>query len=357
MKKSSLLTIYILILTSIEVFLVYIQNPLYFIIVTLLSILGYGFIFFRNNWIKLNEGNLLKQPLFIASILIPLHTFLIYGLWIWKDYSLNFTSSGFNNFLEISKLPLLLLASAVPLAAIVNNIHRTIQVEKQITETSRKNHSDSYYTHLKFVTESFEKYVSIEFECGDYKSKSKVSHPLSLYHSLFIASNSDKGASNEVNKSLCKFISNTWEEINFHIDSYRLHFDSLVGVEDVHLKEQLARDIHEIEMKIISIFKKLFITGYHYNKMAVYRWNDGGIQTSFMNHSDMIKKISSCETICLFTFEIINSNDELVRKHINDGFIVQNTFTSVKFFNFNDKLTKSREIPHKNPEFFKDPGT
>ncbi|MFY4331186.1 hypothetical protein ACM91S_20750 [Enterobacter hormaechei] len=310
-----------------------------------------------NNWIKLNEGNLLKQPLFIASILIPLHTFLIYGLWIWKDHSLNFTASGFNNFLEISKLPLLLLASAVPLAAIVNNIHRTIQVEKQITETSRKNYSDSYYTHLKFVTESFEKYISHEFECGTYKSKSKVSHPLSLYHSLFVESNSDKGASNEINKDLCVFISDTWHEINFHIDSYRLHFDNLLDANSVHLKEQLARDIHEIETKIISIFKKLFITGYHYNVMAVYRWSDGGIQTSFMNHTDMIKKISSCESICSFIFEIINSNDELVRKHIDEGFIDQNTFTAVKFFNFNDKLIKLREIPHKNPEFFKDPGT
>ncbi|CAH5988471.1 TPA: hypothetical protein ACKFUI_003814 [Citrobacter koseri] len=354
MKKTSLLIIYIIILTSIELLLIYIQNPSHFIIVTLLSIIGYVSIFIRNNWIKLNEGNLLKQPLFIASILIPLHTFLIYGLWIWKDHSLDFTASGFNNFLEISKLPLLLLASAVPLAAIVNNIHRTIQVEKQITETSRKNYTDSYYTHLKFVTDSFEKYTSIEFECGDYKSKSKVSNPLSLYHSLFTASNSDNGASNEINKSLCDFISNTWQEINFHIDSYRLHFGSLLDADSVELREQLARDIHDIEIKIISIFKKLFITGYHYNKMAVYRWTGGGIQTSFMNHGDMIKKISLCETICSFIFEIINSNDELVRKHINNGFIDQNSFTAVKFFDFNNKLIKSLEIPHKDPEFFKD---
>ncbi|EKS8512293.1 hypothetical protein QC520_003888 [Salmonella enterica subsp. enterica serovar Uganda] len=354
MKKTSLLLLYVIIITSLEVYLVYTKKPSYFIFVTLLSIIGYGAIFVINKWIKLNEGNLLRQPLFIASILIPLHTFIIYGLWIWKDYNLDFTAAGFNHFLEISKLPLLLLASAVPLAAIVNNIHRTIQVEKQIIETSRKNFSDSYYTHLKFITESFERYISIELEYGDMKSKTKVSHPLSLYHALFINSNSENGASYDINKSLCEFISNTWQKINFHLDSYQLHFKNIIEEGNEDLKQQLALDIHEIENNIISIFKKLFITGYHYDKMAIYRWQDGGIQTSFMHHHDMVKKIALCNTICSFIFEVINSNDELVRKHINDGFIDQNSFTAVKFYNFNDQINKSWEIPHKKPEFFKD---
>ncbi|WP_439953679.1 hypothetical protein ACS98V_00080 [Escherichia coli] len=131
--------------------LVYTNRPRIFVLFSIFHILGVVVILYYFNWLKLNEKNLLKQPLFIASIIIPLEMFILYGLWAWKGHSLDFTSEGFNQFLDISKLPLLILASSVPLASIVNNIHRTTQTENQIEKTQKqinlvieKNKTDCY---------------------------------------------------------------------------------------------------------------------------------------------------------------------------------------------------------------------
>ncbi len=355
MKINFTLCSYVLIMTLIELFLIITGRPRLFIFITISSLIGYALIFHNNKWFGLNEENLLKQPLFIASILIPLHTFMVYGFWVWKGHGIDFTANGFNNFLEISKLPLLLLASSVPLAAIVNNVHRTIQVEKQITETSRKNLSDSYYTHLKFITEAFEKNIQHEIKFHDHSSKLKISHPLSLYRELFPKSNSEQGVNYEINKALFEFLSAEWEKLNFNIDAFRLHYDSLLSDKsNQKLKESLSLIINSIEGNIISIFKKLHVTGYHFHKMFVYRYDTGGIQTSFMSHEDMINKIALCETICLFIFEVVNTNDEIINKHLASGFIDQNSFTPVKFYDFTDYLIKAIAIPYKQPTFFKD---
>jgi hypothetical protein len=77
----------------------------------------------------------------------------MFGLWAWKDHNINFTSEGFNHFLDISKLPLIILAASVPLAAIVSNIHRTIQTEAQINSSETKNAIDRYLSHEKNFAE------------------------------------------------------------------------------------------------------------------------------------------------------------------------------------------------------------
>ncbi len=108
---------------------------------------------FKIKAFTMNAKPLTHQPLFRAAIIIPIVSFFLLGAITWKGHSLQIDSEGFNNFLDISKLPLAALSLSLPLGVIVNNIHRTIQTNKQIEEAERKNILDRYYSHRKNTIE------------------------------------------------------------------------------------------------------------------------------------------------------------------------------------------------------------
>ncbi|WP_220774133.1 hypothetical protein [Citrobacter europaeus] len=184
-------------------------RPRLFIPFSLFIPIGLLVIFHFNRWLKLTHKNLLKQPLFIASVALPFYMFIIYGLWAWKGHNINFTSEGFNSFLEISKLPLIILASSVPLAAIVSNIHRTIQTEAQINSSEIKNSIDRYLSHEKnfvekikemaiFTMQNYVEESSKHYNHGnDKKTKLltaheiRISNPYLLYSKIYTKSTTD----------------------------------------------------------------------------------------------------------------------------------------------------------------------
>ncbi|WP_336993846.1 hypothetical protein [Lelliottia amnigena] len=127
--------------------------------------------------------------------------FVMYGLWAWKDHSINFTSDGFNHFLEISKLPLIILASSVPLAAIVSNIHRTIQTEAQINSSETKNSIDRHFAHEKnfvdkikeMTTFTMQNFVDEPAKYHQHSEKEKIklltSHEVKITNPYLLYSN------------------------------------------------------------------------------------------------------------------------------------------------------------------------
>ncbi|NCH42616.1 hypothetical protein [Cronobacter sakazakii] len=108
---------------------------------------------FKIKAFTMNAKPLTHQHLFKAAIIIPIVSFFLLGAISWEGHSLQIDSEGFNNFLDISKLPLAALSLSLPLGVIVNNIHRTIQTDKQIEEAERKNILDRYYSHRKNTIE------------------------------------------------------------------------------------------------------------------------------------------------------------------------------------------------------------
>lgn len=102
-----------------------------------------------NKWYVLDKRNLFRQKLFWISVLTPLFSFIYFVFFAWWGKEPVLSAHGYSRFYEISKFPLLLLASAVPLASIVNNIHRTIQTEVQINTAETKNAVDRYLAHEK----------------------------------------------------------------------------------------------------------------------------------------------------------------------------------------------------------------
>jgi hypothetical protein len=101
----------------------------------------------------MNAEPLTRQPLFTAAIAAPIISFLALGYICWSGHSLDISASGFNNFLAISKLPLGALSLSIPFGVVVNNVHRTIQTDKQIKEAEKKNKIDFFYAHRKNTIE------------------------------------------------------------------------------------------------------------------------------------------------------------------------------------------------------------
>ncbi len=203
MKKILFLMLTFLIITGVGLFLIYSTRPQAFIFLSLFSIAILFIIFHYNNWLRLTHKNLFKQPLFIASIALPIYMFIMYGLWVWKGHDINFSSTGFNNFLDITKLPLLILASSVPLAAIISNLHRTIQTEAQINLSETKNAIDRYLAHEKNFIEKIKEISEVKLQHLCDKNKDiralneepfiamatsnclKISNPYFLYSKIY----------------------------------------------------------------------------------------------------------------------------------------------------------------------------
>ncbi|WAD21002.1 hypothetical protein OT482_22120 [Klebsiella pneumoniae] len=215
------------------------NRPRFFMGSTIIYMIGLVVLFHYFNWLKLNEKNLLKQPLFIAAVTVPLQLFVLYGLWAWDGHNLDFTSDGFNRFLDISKLPLLILASSVPLAAIVSNIHRTTQTENQIEKTQKqislvieKNKTDSYYSHLKSYADIFQTMPKFKVsrlnknEGSIEQIELSIVHPYTLYKNIFKSSSIDNGYNTNVDNDFIEKTQNFYNNINKSLNSNKSTFDN-----------------------------------------------------------------------------------------------------------------------------------
>lgn len=151
----------------------------------------------NQNAVEMSIEPLYHQPLFKAALIIPLVSFITFGLISWLGHSVQLDSDGLNNFLKISTLPLALLSLSAPFAVLVNNMHRTIQMKAQIQEAQKKNTSDIYYSHQKHITELFANTICTPF---NYKVKDEyeesetytasIDRPIKLYKKIFSKSNS-----------------------------------------------------------------------------------------------------------------------------------------------------------------------
>lgn len=139
---------------------------------------------------NMTPGPLTAQPIFTASIRIPIISFIYFGIFSWWGHHPDFSPDGFANFIETGKLPLGLLSLSIPFVAVINNIHRTIQTNKQIQETERKNLVDIYFSHHKNYTEYLANIESEEFKYHYFSGQPyefilSIEKPNKLYKSFF----------------------------------------------------------------------------------------------------------------------------------------------------------------------------
>lgn len=191
------------------------------------------FVTIWNKWHVLDKRNLVRQKLFWISIAVPIISFLYFGLFAWWGKTPVLSAHGYSRFYEISKFPLLLLASSVPLASIVNNIHRTIQTENQINTAETKNAVDRYLAHEKNFIEKTKEILTLkltiardndgkltEFKIGDDKYKLfisdevKISNPYLLYSKIYNLATMEVSSDFSVNPDILNKIKNHLNDIN-----------------------------------------------------------------------------------------------------------------------------------------------
>ncbi|HHA1454272.1 TPA: hypothetical protein ACOEDJ_004170 [Enterobacter asburiae] len=150
----------------------------YIITANVIFIILYLVYLFERKAFKMNAEPLTHQPLFKAALIIPIVSFALLGSIVWQGHSFQIDDEGFNNFLTISKLPLAVLSLCIPFGVIVNNIHRTIQTDKQIKEAERKNIVDGFYSHRKHTVEVIQnlEFTSINILGEEYELQFRNSY-------------------------------------------------------------------------------------------------------------------------------------------------------------------------------------
>ncbi|VVT53868.1 hypothetical protein UYSO10_4927 [Kosakonia radicincitans] len=320
--------------------------------------LALWFVHSRYNLI-LNADNLVRQPLFWASIVAPLALFLYFGFFSWSGHNPQLDSNGLTNFYNISKIPLLFLASSVPLAAMVSNLHRTIQTETQIIETKKKNISDLYYSHFKFYTESFSKVPTYKLELSNLKKEVHLSHHFNLYRLIFPNYNPTENATTEVNHNYFDDLFSLWDNVNELLKQHNSEYNNYLKNKNSYNFPNLPEIINKIEITVISICKKLAISGYHYPQSAIYFYGPSSINppanivlhSSFFNHKDMCETIESIANIYSRLVDIINPTIRNQIKIPTDGPLDKQVWLNFKLFTSLDQVKHSFSMEYNEPTF------
>lgn len=271
---------------------------------------------------SLNDRNLARQPLFWISALSPFFFFIFLGYFSWRDYSFELSKEAYDNFMAISKFPLLTLSLSVPLVAIVAHIHRTIQTEKQITHTQdqiantqkqialleEKNKPDSYYAHVKSITEAITLIPGFKINrtkdiAGSTKKlplEVSIKYPHPLYKRIFSKSTIKGGYNPDVSMEFIKSIENKYSTIN-KIIKHAKHRQN---------EEDLLKSARIFTISLLLLSSELSL---NYNQdghmFTVSAWGTTEkFTTSFASEDEIKDMIKGCRSIIIYLYQFLDIN-------------------------------------------------
>lgn len=102
----------------------------------------------------------------VTSVIISVHS----------DLVASFDYEGFNFFVNAYKVPIGVLASLIPIIALLAANHRSVQTKEQIRVTQANSNFSNFFKHQ----EAFEGYIS-----STSKNKSKISNVKTLHKTIF----------------------------------------------------------------------------------------------------------------------------------------------------------------------------
>ncbi|KZN30068.1 hypothetical protein N480_03745 [Pseudoalteromonas luteoviolacea S2607] len=103
------------------------------------------------------DSHLAKQPPFLLALGIPLVLFLSFGSVVWQGYNFEPSAAAYEKFLELSQLPIMLFALAIPATVIVARAHATEQSALNIKTDIEK-------SKLEFISKLIENTEDILYE-------------------------------------------------------------------------------------------------------------------------------------------------------------------------------------------------
>ncbi|HBN5336778.1 TPA: hypothetical protein L3F15_000811 [Enterobacter cloacae] len=216
---------------------------------------------------------------------------------------------------------MLLLATAVPLTAVVNNMHRTKQTEKQISNTEQqieqnnnRNKLNDYYNHHKTITEKLEKVthqeISMGFPNGATEHKSlTITYSNKLYFLAFPNSSIDNGPQLVPCDNFIQKIQQYWREIKSSLDLYvniineKNHSKGKSPQELAHWYAGAARSL---DISIKELCKFLQMKSYCYSTSVIMHVHTQNTAINFCGVRDLSKTISELKNITFKISDIIN---------------------------------------------------
>ncbi|HEA3683431.1 TPA: hypothetical protein RVT99_004094 [Escherichia coli] len=273
---------------------------------------------YKYKWYLLNEQSLIKQKLFWLSIGIPVLSFFYFGIFAWWGKVPVLSAHGYTRFYEISKFPLMLLASSVPLGAIVNNIHRTIQTETQLSRTEHqielvkaKNKSDSFYAHQKSYADIFKTVPSFivsreftEHDDGKKYIELSISHPYILYMNIFTKSSIEEGYSKEISSLFMGRVQDYYKNINKAIKSC-YNKETSYDIQVISLQM--------LEINIIQLCRELGID-YRYEKHEFILFDsieEKPFTTSFSDEKQIKQMVTGLRELLVHVYMLIGLSPEV----------------------------------------------
>lgn len=275
---------------------------------------------------KIDAKPLTQQTLFWLAIVIPIVSFIYFGLFAWWGKTPVLSAHGFERFIKISTLPLGLLSLAIPFTAVINNIHRTVQTNEQINQTKKKNEFDLFYSHRKNFIEcvqarEFSTFILImknniidgKVKETVYNIKTELVSSYSLYKIVYQTGHSINGEIPNVSETFLKDVNYAWERINTSLTNLlniKISDTTFDKFKSEFIKLQNGIDIlHEtLNLRLISP---------QYN-IEIY--NSSGFKSYIINNDFLRFLLSSTYTFTLDIYNFIN----------HDIFIFSNDILSIK---------------------------
>ena len=109
-------------------------------------------------------------------------------------------------------MPLAALSLAIPFGVIVNNIHRTIQTDKQIKEAEKKNLIDGFYSHRKNTVEVIQNIELKSIYILGKKHQLEFSNCYTCYK-VFYPFASSSGVDFNISQSFITSLMHSWIEL------------------------------------------------------------------------------------------------------------------------------------------------
>ncbi|ELY6322083.1 hypothetical protein SNQ60_003935 [Cronobacter turicensis] len=261
----------------------------------------------RTKAFEMDAAPLPKQHLFRSAIRIPLISFIIFGGCAWWGHTPNLSAEGFQNFLELSKLPLGLLSLSIPFAAIVTNMHRTIQTDEQIREARKKNLSDLFHSHQKNTIEYFESKINLTMVAGNIRQNTQeertltIKSPYKLYKKMF-PNASSKNNDFTTSETFKKELISVWERINFILKEDNFNKKKTRSTQAHHAKMINSLELATRKITRIAHLKKI---NFKYN---FYISNDRNhfLRTGLQNSDDVKSFLKLYWQACNDIFLIAN---------------------------------------------------
>lgn len=255
-------------------------------------------------FLEFTDGSLSQQGPFRLALGVPLISAFILCIPLWLNPLITFdlSPSGYNKFLEIFKFPIGVLSLSIPLVAIVAHIQRTIQTSSQIEATKKKNISDGFFSHHKFITEALSKLPSTKANAGGEEFEYKINDPYLTYNYLFEKSSYQAGVITEGLTEKTSAIENEIRSLSeiiykFKQDSFSTLHEELFSIHK--LNNHLNKICHNLSITIPDHSKNRLIMDKSYDGIAM-------LIMPFCDEDELKKKIHGVLTLCQKSFSLIN---------------------------------------------------